>query len=57
MSETRYRPTYVIDGFVVTHPWADFGYYMNQFEVLRRASIIERLTWWLLKRAPTESTK
>lgn len=51
----RRGPTYVNEGLVIGHVQCDKpfpSFYCHQLEVIRQASIIERIRWWLFKTAP-----
>jgi hypothetical protein len=59
MSERR-GPHYVKDGWVVGHvqtedPWPT--YYMHQLEIVRPATIAERIRWFLFKTPPVTPSK
>lgn len=54
-SEMRRGPTYVKDGWVLGHvqcddPWP--SYYCHQIEIIRPASLMESIRWWLFKTMP-----
>ena len=51
----RRGPTYVENGYVIGHVQSnDLGgsFYLHQFEIIRKATLWERIAWLLAGRAP-----